>query len=78
MSKKVSRIVGGIMLAVAVVFVAVALGHPEMSFPWSNTVPTESRKRSTPSLPIMPDISAITPTFTGITTWIWRTTSRRN
>lgn len=35
MSKKVSRIVGGIMLAVAVVFVAVALGHPEMSFPWS-------------------------------------------
>lgn len=29
-------------------------------------------------LPIMPDISAITPTFTGITTWIWRTTSRRN
>ena len=26
------------MLAVAVVFVAVALGHPEMSFPWSNTV----------------------------------------
>lgn len=38
MSKKVSRIVGGIMLAVAVVFVAVALGHPEMSFPWSNTV----------------------------------------
>ena len=37
MSKKVSRIVGGIMLAVAVVFVAVALGHPEMSFPWSNT-----------------------------------------
>ena len=38
MSKKVSRIVGGIMLAVAVVVVAVALGHPEMSFPWSNTV----------------------------------------
>ena len=38
MSKKVSRIVGGIMLAVAVVFVAVALGHPEMSVPWSNTV----------------------------------------
>lgn len=38
MSKKVSKIVGRIMLAAAVVFVAVALVHPEMSFPWSNTV----------------------------------------
>lgn len=38
MSKKVSRIIGSIMLAAAVIFVAAALGHPEMSFPWSNSV----------------------------------------
>ena len=34
MSKKVSRIIGGIMLILAVAFLFVALGHPEMSFPW--------------------------------------------
>lgn len=33
MSKKVSRIVGGIMLAVAVVFVAVALWTSRNEFP---------------------------------------------
>lgn len=56
------------------------LAHEQTSPPMKQSyrLPTESRKRSTPSLPIMPDISAITPTFTGITTWIWRTTSRRN
>jgi ABC-type transport system involved in cytochrome c biogenesis permease subunit len=38
MSKKTSRIVGVVMLVVAIAFVVFALGHPEMSFPWSNTI----------------------------------------
>ena len=38
MSKKVSRIIGGIMLILAVAFLFVALGHPEMSFPWDNGI----------------------------------------
>lgn len=38
MTKKNSRITGLIMMVVAVVFIVFALGHPEMSFPWSNTV----------------------------------------
>ena len=38
MSKKVSRIIGGIMLILAVAFLFVALGHPEMSFPWGNGI----------------------------------------
>ena len=38
MSKKVSRIIGAVMLAAAVIFVIIALTHPEMSFPFSNAV----------------------------------------
>lgn len=38
MTKKNSRIIGLIMLVVAVIFLVFAMGHPEMSFPWSNTV----------------------------------------
>ena len=38
MTKKISRIIGVIMMLVAVVFIVFALGHPEMSFPWSNTI----------------------------------------
>lgn len=38
MTKKISRIIGLIMLAMAVVFIVFAMGHPEMSFPWSNTI----------------------------------------
>ena len=38
MSKKISRIIGSIMLVIAIAFVVFALNHPEMSFPWSNTI----------------------------------------
>ena len=38
MTKKSSRVIGLVMLVAAVVFVVFALGHPEMSFPWSNTI----------------------------------------
>lgn len=38
MTKKLSRIIGIAMLALAVAFVIFAFSHPEMSFPWSNTV----------------------------------------
>ena len=38
MTKKTSRIVGIIMLAVAIAFFLFALWHPEAGFPWSNTV----------------------------------------
>ena len=38
MTKKNSRIIGLIMLVVAVIFLTFAMGHPEMSFPWSNSV----------------------------------------
>ena len=38
MAKKTSRIIGLIMLIVAIAFVFFALKHPEASFPWSNTV----------------------------------------
>ncbi len=38
MSKKVSRIIGIIMLAAAVIFVIIALTHPEMSMPFNNGV----------------------------------------
>lgn len=36
--KKTSRIIAGSMLVVAVIFVVYALIHPELSFPWNNTV----------------------------------------
>ena len=38
MTKKISRIIGLIMLTMAVVFIVFAMGHPEMSFPWSNMI----------------------------------------
>ena len=38
MKKNVSRIIGLVMVAIAVAFVIFALNHPEMSFPWKNTI----------------------------------------
>ena len=38
MRKKMSRMIAAIMLVAAIGFIAFAFGHPEMSFPWSNTV----------------------------------------
>lgn len=38
MTKKVSRIIASFMLIVAAGFFVFALGHPEMTFPWSNTI----------------------------------------
>ena len=38
MKKSASRIVGLVMLIIAVAFTVFALNHPEMSFPWNNTI----------------------------------------
>ena len=38
MKKNISRIIGLIMAVIAIIFVVFALNHPEMSFPWSNTI----------------------------------------
>ena len=38
MNKKISRIIGLVMVVIAIVFVIFALNHPEMSFPWNNTI----------------------------------------
>lgn len=38
MKKKISRIIGLIMVVIAIGFVVFALNHPEMSFSWSNTI----------------------------------------
>ena len=38
MNKKTSRIIGLIMVVIDIAFVVFALNHPEMSFPWSNTI----------------------------------------
>ena len=38
MKKRISRIIGVIMLIVAIVFIVPALNHPEKSFPWNNTI----------------------------------------
>ena len=38
MSKKVSRIIGAVMLAAALILVIIALMNPQMSFPFSNAV----------------------------------------
>ena len=38
MKKSISRIIGVIMLIVAIVFIVFALNHPEMSFPWNDTI----------------------------------------
>ena len=36
--KSISRIIGVIMLIVAIAFIIFALNHPEKSFPWSNRI----------------------------------------
>ena len=38
MKKSISRIIGLIMLIIAIVFIMFALNHPEKSFLWSNTI----------------------------------------
>ena len=38
MNKKISRIIGLVMVVIAIVFVVFALNHPEMRFPWNNTI----------------------------------------
>ena len=38
MKKSISRIIGVIMLIIAIVFIMFALNHPEKSFPWKNTI----------------------------------------
>lgn len=38
MKKKISRIIGLVMVVIAIAFVVFALNHPEMSFSWSNTI----------------------------------------
>ncbi len=38
MKKSISRIIGLIMLIIAIVFIVFALNHPEKSFPWNNTI----------------------------------------
>ena len=38
MKKSASRIVGLVMLIIAVAFIMFAVIHPEMSFPWNNTI----------------------------------------
>lgn len=38
MTKKISRIIGIVMLVLAIAFIIFAFNHPEMSFPWSNTI----------------------------------------
>ena len=38
MKKSISRIIGLIMLIIAIVFIMFALNHPEMSFLWNNTI----------------------------------------
>ena len=37
MGKKL-KLIGFIMLAIAIAFIIFALNHPELSFPWSNTI----------------------------------------
>ena len=38
MKKSASRIIGLVMLIIAVAFIMFAVNHPEMSFPWNNTI----------------------------------------
>lgn len=38
MKKKISRIIGLLMLIIAIVLVIYALTHPEKNFPWNNTI----------------------------------------
>ena len=38
MKKRISRIIGVIMLIIAIAFIIFASNHPEKSFPWSNRI----------------------------------------
>lgn len=38
MNKILSRIIGILMFVLSIAFVMFAFNHPEMSFPWSNTI----------------------------------------
>jgi peptidoglycan/LPS O-acetylase OafA/YrhL len=38
MRKYLLKIIGLIMVGIAIIFVIFALWHPEMSFPWDNTI----------------------------------------
>ena len=38
MNKKISRIIGLVMVVIAIVFVVFALNQPEKSLPWNNTI----------------------------------------
>ena len=38
MTKKTYRFIGIVMLVLAIAFIIFAFSHPEMSFPWSNTI----------------------------------------
>ena len=38
MKKRIAKILGLIMLIIAIAFIVFALNHPEMSFPWNNTI----------------------------------------
>ncbi len=38
MTKKTYRFIGIVMLVLATAFIIFAFSHPEMSFPWSNTI----------------------------------------
>ena len=38
MKKSASRIIGLLMLIIAVIFIMFALNHPEKSFSWNNTI----------------------------------------
>ena len=37
-NKNISKIIGLVMIVIAIGFVAFALNHPKMSFPWGNTI----------------------------------------
>ncbi|MGM9979019.1 MAG: hypothetical protein ACI33J_09495 [Clostridium sp.] len=38
MNKKISRIIGMIMLVVAIIFLVFALNNPQASWSWNNTI----------------------------------------
>ena len=38
MKKRTSRIIGCVMLAAAILFIIFAVTHPELGFPWENTI----------------------------------------
>ena len=38
MNQKRYRTIAGIMAMLSLIFIIIALTHPELSFPWSNTI----------------------------------------